>query len=174
MRLLIINYSEMFWYCDKLLIVTLLPFPNSVTLSDYHCIHIKVKIWTFTSCNPDMTILSHSLTVAFITLKASRQMHNDMLNRVLRSPMSFFDTTPVGRIVNRCGIGINWELIGNQFSVLKNWFHGLKLWKRIHSPFPGIGIYLALDRTHSRCQAKRLVIGCVNPASGRLNTFHAT
>ena len=67
-----------------------------------------------------MTILSHSLTVAFITLKASRQMHNDMLNRVLRSPMSFFDTTPVGRIVNRCGIGINWELIGNQFSVLKN------------------------------------------------------
>ena len=43
----------------------------------------------------------HSLTVAFITLKASKQMHDDMVNRVLRSPMSFFDTTPVGRIVNR-------------------------------------------------------------------------
>ena len=29
----------MLGYCDKLLIVTLLPFPNSVTISDYHCTH---------------------------------------------------------------------------------------------------------------------------------------
>ena len=35
------------------------------------------------------------------TLKASTRMHNRMLDRVMKSPMSFFDTTPVGRIINR-------------------------------------------------------------------------
>ena len=42
-----------------------------------------------------------SLFLAFVALTASRKMFNDMLARVLRAPMSFFDTTPVGRLVNR-------------------------------------------------------------------------
>lgn len=33
--------------------------------------------------------------------KASRGIHNNLLLNVLRSPMSFFETTPLGRIVNR-------------------------------------------------------------------------
>ncbi|KAG0073766.1 Multidrug resistance-associated protein 1, partial [Podila epicladia] len=33
--------------------------------------------------------------------RASTLMHNKLLQRVLRLPMSFFDTTPVGRIMNR-------------------------------------------------------------------------
>ncbi|KAF8920944.1 Multidrug resistance-associated protein 1, partial [Haplosporangium bisporale] len=33
--------------------------------------------------------------------RASTLMHNNLLQRVLRLPMSFFDTTPVGRIMNR-------------------------------------------------------------------------
>ncbi|KAF8924586.1 Multidrug resistance-associated protein 1, partial [Haplosporangium bisporale] len=36
-----------------------------------------------------------------VGLRASTLMHNNLLQRVLRLPMSFFDTTPVGRIVNR-------------------------------------------------------------------------
>ena len=38
-----------------------------------------------------------TLSLAFTTLRASRIMHNQMLHQVLRSPMSFFDTTPLGR-----------------------------------------------------------------------------
>ena len=42
-----------------------------------------------------------SVIMAISTLKGSSRMHNIMLERVMRSPMSFFDTTPLGRIVNR-------------------------------------------------------------------------
>ena len=34
-------------------------------------------------------------------LRAAKFLHEHMLRNILRSPMSFFDTTPLGRIVNR-------------------------------------------------------------------------
>ena len=35
------------------------------------------------------------------TLDAARKLHNTMLLRIMRGPMSFFETTPLGRILNR-------------------------------------------------------------------------
>ena len=35
------------------------------------------------------------------TLKASVRLHRDLLSSILSSTMAFFDTTPVGRIINR-------------------------------------------------------------------------
>jgi len=45
--------------------------------------------------------LGVSLCLASGSIRASRTLHLNMLKSVLRSPMSFFDTTPMGRIVNR-------------------------------------------------------------------------
>ncbi|XP_077862743.1 ATP-binding cassette sub-family C member 5-like [Saccoglossus kowalevskii] len=36
-----------------------------------------------------------------ITLKAATRLHNEVFKKVFQSPMTFFDTTPSGRIINR-------------------------------------------------------------------------
>ncbi|XP_067258367.1 ATP-binding cassette sub-family C member 12 [Chanodichthys erythropterus] len=50
-----------------------------------------------------MVLLSIAKGYAFtkITLRASSKLHDTMFKRILGSPMSFFDTTPTGRLVNR-------------------------------------------------------------------------
>lgn len=48
-----------------------------------------------------VTILAASIIMAIVSLRASGVLHKKMLNRILKAPMSFFDTTPTGRVVNR-------------------------------------------------------------------------
>ena len=48
-------------------------------------------------------ILVHSVLYAQSSVKASRWIHLNMLETILHSPMAFFDTTPLGRILNRFG-----------------------------------------------------------------------
>ncbi|KAF8502646.1 ABC transporter type 1, transmembrane domain-containing protein [Russula emetica] len=40
-------------------------------------------------------------TIAFFIHSASRRLHHDAISRVMYSPMSFFETTPLGRIMER-------------------------------------------------------------------------
>ena len=47
------------------------------------------------------------IIIAFAAMKGARILHIDMLNKVLRAPMSFFDSTPVGRILTRFSRGEN-------------------------------------------------------------------
>lgn len=39
--------------------------------------------------------------MALGTVKSATGLHLTMLRRILQAPMHFFDTTPIGRIVNR-------------------------------------------------------------------------
>lgn len=43
----------------------------------------------------------YTLLATYKMVDASRKLHNAMLENVMKAPMSFFDTTPSGRIVNR-------------------------------------------------------------------------
>lgn len=42
-----------------------------------------------------------TVCLALSTLNAANTLHIQMLERVMRSPMSYFETTPLGRIINR-------------------------------------------------------------------------
>jgi ATP-binding cassette, subfamily C (CFTR/MRP), member 1 len=41
------------------------------------------------------------LMFAFMYVKASKNLHNTMLNSILHCNMQFFESTPIGRILNR-------------------------------------------------------------------------
>ncbi|KAK3107159.1 hypothetical protein FSP39_008334 [Pinctada imbricata] len=46
-------------------------------------------------------VMVWSLVCTLSQVRASASLHYDMLANMMKSPMSFFDTTPIGRIVNR-------------------------------------------------------------------------
>lgn len=48
-----------------------------------------------------LAIMIQSLITTIGGLNASSKLHNNMLMNVLRGPMSFFDTNPKGRVLNR-------------------------------------------------------------------------
>ena len=56
-----------------------------------------------------MAILTGSSAIYFAiaSLKASSNMHYKMLSRILKSPILFFDSTPLGRIMNRFATDIS-------------------------------------------------------------------
>ncbi|OUM67328.1 hypothetical protein PIROE2DRAFT_34050, partial [Piromyces sp. E2] len=45
--------------------------------------------------------LFYSVFMAIVGIRAARRIHRNAITRILMAPVSFFDTTPLGRIINR-------------------------------------------------------------------------
>ncbi|XP_045182658.2 multidrug resistance-associated protein 1-like [Mercenaria mercenaria] len=91
------NYWLTYWTEDELMKNTSLGYT-----SDY-----EEKYVYYLVCYTIIGVIQGGAIFAFGALaltrmvRASGILHNSMLECILRSPMSFFDTTPVGRIMNR-------------------------------------------------------------------------
>jgi len=46
-------------------------------------------------------VFGAALCLSYTIVKTANVMHDKAFKRVLYSPLSFFDTTPMGRIINR-------------------------------------------------------------------------
>ncbi|XP_048247829.1 multidrug resistance-associated protein 1-like isoform X2 [Haliotis rufescens] len=67
-------------------------------------------------------VLCYSLLASTRMVRAAGNLHAKMLSNILRSPMSFFDTTPIGRIVNRFSRDV--ETVDNNLpSLLRQWIN---------------------------------------------------
>ncbi|XP_037363447.1 multidrug resistance-associated protein 1 isoform X2 [Talpa occidentalis] len=65
--------------------------------------HTKVRLSVFGALgiSQGVAVFGYSMAVSIGGIFASRHLHLDLLNNVLRSPMSFFERTPSGNLVNR-------------------------------------------------------------------------
>uniref|UniRef100_T1K4Y0 ABC-type glutathione-S-conjugate transporter n=1 Tax=Tetranychus urticae TaxID=32264 RepID=T1K4Y0_TETUR len=62
---------------------------------------MRLQVYAALSFGQGIVTFISSLVLVVGAIRASVGFHRDLLYQIFRSPMSFFDTTPTGRIVNR-------------------------------------------------------------------------
>uniref|UniRef100_A0A915BDR0 Multidrug resistance-associated protein 1 n=1 Tax=Parascaris univalens TaxID=6257 RepID=A0A915BDR0_PARUN len=65
--------------------------------------NVRLAIYALLGTGQAVFVCAGSITMALGMVHASRSLHEGILHNILRSPMHFFDVTPIGRILNRFG-----------------------------------------------------------------------
>lgn len=73
----------------------------------HQLLYYYIVVWAGLSLVQAVFAPIKALTVRWNGLRASKKMHETMLDRLLHAPTSLFDVTPVGRIVNRFAADID-------------------------------------------------------------------
>jgi ABC-type multidrug transport system fused ATPase/permease subunit len=74
---------------------------NSTANPKQHPPGFYIGVYAALSLGGALFIYLRSLLIAFSTVNTGRKLHKKALSAVVHSPCSFFDTTPLGRIINR-------------------------------------------------------------------------
>ncbi|VDK20752.1 unnamed protein product, partial [Anisakis simplex] len=67
----------------------------------------RLGVYAAFGCVEGLGFFLSQIFLVISGINASRHLHTPFLHNLLRSPMSFFDTTPIGRILNRFGKDID-------------------------------------------------------------------
>ena len=82
----------------------------------------KKIIWQFFFFSAAVIVLVYSVLASTRMVRAARNLHQSMLANILRAPMMFFDTTPIGRIINRFSRDV--ETIDNNLpQIVRMWMN---------------------------------------------------
>ncbi|KAJ3345283.1 hypothetical protein HDU83_004237 [Entophlyctis luteolus] len=97
-------YSSSTKFMDGITVANLFPLSSTKLISaDKPAVDVDYFIYVY-------ALISGTWVVVFLTAvairswgsyKASKQFHEVLISRIVFSPMRFFDTTPIGRILNR-------------------------------------------------------------------------
>lgn len=63
-----------------------------------------IAVYLAIGCSTAIFLLSRSVFVVVLGLQSSKSLFSLLLNSLFRAPMSFFDSTPLGRILSRVNI----------------------------------------------------------------------
>lgn len=66
-----------------------------------HSIHFYLVVFSVLGLSASVLVFFRSLSLLKAGLIATKVMHEQVLEKVIYSPTSFYDTTPIGRILNR-------------------------------------------------------------------------
>ncbi|KAF9118109.1 hypothetical protein BGW39_001468, partial [Mortierella sp. 14UC] len=70
--------------------------PDSVSVEFYLGVYILLCMFSM-----GFSIISGYYIMVFVSIRGSRSLHAQLLDKVSRAKVRFFDTTPIGRIINR-------------------------------------------------------------------------
>ncbi|KAF9266173.1 hypothetical protein L218DRAFT_897134 [Marasmius fiardii PR-910] len=99
-------------FIAPLFFIAVLFFQGSSVLSPYWLVWwqeesfsfaqgIYMAIYAILGLAQAFGLFSMGVVFALFTFNASRSLHRNALKRVMHAPVSFFDTTPLGRVMNR-------------------------------------------------------------------------
>ncbi|XP_072339968.1 ATP-binding cassette sub-family C member 3 isoform X2 [Scyliorhinus torazame] len=80
---------------------------DSVVNRTQHQTHLRVGVYAALGFAQGVLVMISSFTLAIGGLGAAQQLHARLLDNKLHTPQAFFDTTPIGRLINRFGKDIN-------------------------------------------------------------------
>ncbi|XP_035215555.1 multidrug resistance-associated protein 1-like [Stegodyphus dumicola] len=89
--------------------------PSKAT--DTHLRDLRLEVYGGLGAGEIVFTLVTAVLMNLACLRAARILHNGMLQHIMRAPMSFFDTTPLGRILNRFSKDIDTADVTIRFNI---------------------------------------------------------
>ncbi|XP_053205975.1 ATP-binding cassette sub-family C member 3-like isoform X2 [Panonychus citri] len=89
----ILNFGYTLWLTDWT--------EDPTAAADFSSRLYRLSVYAALGMGGSLIILINAQIIALGFLSGAAWIHSEMLNKIIRAPMSFYDTTPMGRILNR-------------------------------------------------------------------------